>query len=139
MQDVDVNWLAVLVAAVAVMPIGAVWYSPMLFSRPWLRAIGKTEEDIRAGGGTPLPYLLVLAFVAWLVVAYVLSWIVDWADADTLVEGIAVGFLCWVGFVLTGMAVNTSFAGRGRSLILIDGGYLLLVFVVAGAIVGAWQ
>ena len=139
MQDVDVNWLAVLVAAIAAMPLGAVWYSPMLFARPWMRAIGKSEEEMRTRSGPGLPYLLVLAFVAWLVVAYVLSWIVDWAEANSVVEGLAVGFLCFFGFVLTGMAVNTAFAGRGRDLLLIDGGHLLLVLLVQGAIVGAWQ
>ena len=133
MQDVDVNWLAVLVAGIAAMPVGALWYGP-LFARPWMTAVGKTREELQ---GPAWGYAL--ALFAWLVVAYVISWVADWAEADTLVEGLAVGFLMFVGFVATTMAVNTFFAGRSRALYLIDGGYLLLVFLIAGAIVGAWQ
>ncbi len=137
MQDVDVNWLAVLVAGIVGMPIGALWYSPWLFAKPWMRAIGKTEEELRATGGAGIGY--VLALVSWIVVAYVMSWIVDWAEANTVVEGVATGFLVWVGFVATTLAVNTVFGNRSRMLYLIDVGHFLVLFVVVGAIVGAWQ
>ena len=137
MQDVDVNWLAVLVAGVAAMLIGALWFSPWLFARPWMRAIGKTQEEIAASGSAKVGYAV--AAVSSLVVAFVLSWIVDWADADTVVEGAATALLVWIGFVATTLAVNTAFGGRGWTLYLIDAGHFLAVFVVVGAIVGAWQ
>src|SRR2546430_3690237 len=37
---VHVNYLAVLVAAVAVFVLGWLWYSPLLFYKPWMRLRG---------------------------------------------------------------------------------------------------
>ena len=44
-----INYWAVLVAAVASFVIGGLWYSPLLFYRPWLRAAALTEEQLRHG------------------------------------------------------------------------------------------
>jgi hypothetical protein len=137
MQDVDVNWIAVLVAGIVAMVIGAVWFSPRLFARPWMRAIGKTPEEIAASGSANLGYAV--AALSSLVVAYLMSWVVDWAEAGNVFEGAATGFLVWLGFVATTFAVNTAFGGRPWMLYLIDAGHFLAVFVVVGAIVGAWQ
>jgi Protein of unknown function (DUF1761) len=43
---------------------------------------------------------------------------------------------CWVGFVITTMVVNNSFAMRSRKLLLIDGGYWLVALALMGAIIG---
>jgi len=42
----------------------------------------------------------------------------------------------WFGFVLTTMAVNYTFSGRDRRLLLIDAGNWLVVLFVAGAVIG---
>jgi hypothetical protein len=36
----ELNWLAVLIGAAIYFVLGALWYSPMLFARPWQRSIG---------------------------------------------------------------------------------------------------
>jgi len=134
-QDIDVNVLAVIVATVAAMALGALWYSPVLFARRWLAAVGKTQEEI--GAGARIGYAV--TSLAWLVVAFALSALVDWAAAETLVEGVLVGLVAWAGFVATTMAINSAFQDRPRALYLIDAGYHLAAFVVIGAVVGAWQ
>ena len=52
--------------------------------------------------------------------------------------GIISGFLLWLGFVITTMAVNHTFQGARRSLTLIDGGHWLGVLLIQGAILGWW-
>jgi hypothetical protein len=108
LQDVDLNWIAAVVIAVVPMVLGAVWYSPVLFARPWMQAVGKSEEDLR-GGGT---WQYGVAVLAALVISYALARVVRWAEVDDLWNGALVGLLAWVGFVATTSAVNTAFAGR---------------------------
>jgi len=55
----------------------------------------------------------------------------------TLRSGVISGLFCWGGFVITTMLVNNSFAMRSPKLLLIDGGYWLVVLVLSGAIIGA--
>jgi hypothetical protein len=55
----------------------------------------------------------------------------------TLRSGVISALFCWVGFVITTMLVNNSFAMRSRMLLLIDGGYWLVALTLMGAIIGA--
>src|SRR2546423_11753356 len=70
MNPNQINWLAVLVAAVSMFVIGGLWYSPVLFGKIWLRANGFTEADVangsklRAFGGTFVLALIMSANLA---------------------------------------------------------------------------
>jgi hypothetical protein len=133
MQDIDLNWIAILVSAFVPMVLGALWYSPMLFARPWMRAVGRTPEEI---SGASLGYAI--SAVGAIVTSYVLARIVKWAEVDDFWNGALVGLLVWLGFVATVLAVNTWFGGRPRALWAIDAGYQLVALLIMGAILGAW-
>ncbi len=53
----DFSILAIVLAVVANMVIGALWYSPILFSTIWVKALGKKMEDIDPKGAN-VGYLL---------------------------------------------------------------------------------
>jgi hypothetical protein len=131
-----VNYLAVLIAAVAAWLAGAGWY--MALGRIWIAALGWTAETMQATKGKPGAYLpFIYCFVAELVMAWMLAGILGHVGALTLKNGIISGALCWLGFVATTLLVNYSFERRGWRLTLIDGGHWLLVLVVMGAVLGA--
>jgi Protein of unknown function (DUF1761) len=133
-QDVDLNWIAVAVAAVWPMVLGALWYSPVLFADPWIRAVGRTREQL---AGAQLGY--VISAVGALIMSYAMARIVRWAEVDDLWNGALVGLLVWVGFVATVLAGTTYFGGRPRSLWVINAGYYLVAMIGVGAIHGAWD
>lgn len=136
MDFAGVNYLAVIVAAIAGFAIGALWYS-FLFAKMWMDAIGITEAEIRERR-SPMPF--VVAIVAYVIMAWVLAVLIGsvFADAVTIGDGILAGALSWLGFVVTTTAVNYSFAGRKPSLSAIDCGHWLVVLLVQGAIVAAF-
>jgi hypothetical protein len=129
MTFAGINYLAVLSAAVAAWVLGAVWY--MALATPWIAAVGITREKIAAS----LPFVFALA--ACVIMAWVLAGIVGHLGQVTLRNGVISGLFCWVGFVITTMLVNNSFAMRSRMLLLIDGGYWLVALALMGAIIGA--
>jgi hypothetical protein len=57
----QLNWLAVIVGGVVYFAIGAVWFTPMLFGRPWQRAIG-WDESQRQPDMNPAVYAIPAAF-----------------------------------------------------------------------------
>jgi hypothetical protein len=129
----NINYLAVLVAAVGAWITGAAWYG--VLGKAWLAALGKTKEELKTG---PLPF--VLSFVADLIVAFVLAGVVGAVGAGKvgLWSGIVTGALMWLGFVVTTLAVNNLYSGRKTTLTVIDAGHWLAALVVAGAIIGAF-
>lgn len=130
----DVNYLAVLVAGLAYFALGGLWYSPVLFARPWMAASGIRPEEATGGGG-----LYLASFVAQFVAALALAIVALAAGADTVGEGIVLGLVAGIGFVLTSLGVTQMFDRKSAVLQAINIGYHLVGLVVAGIIVSVWQ
>jgi hypothetical protein len=131
----EINWLAVVVAALSIFIVGGLWYSPILFGRVWLRATGFTDAQVknfnraRAFGR---------AFFLGLVMSANLAMFL--ADSKTtLLWGMTAGALAGAGWVAAGFAVVSLFENRPWSYILVNGGYQIVAFVLMGAILGAWR
>lgn len=129
----DINFLAVLVAAVAAFAWGAAWY--MALSKPWQAA---ARLDPSQGSRSIQPFIV--SFIMLLVMAIVIFIITNsvYLGEFTLSNGLMVGFVCWLGFILTTLAVNQRYQGYGWSLTIIDALHWLGVALIIGAILGLW-
>jgi len=135
------NILVIIAAAVAAWLAGAVYYTTL--AKPWVTAQGLTVEQHKAmmdaRRGTIHAWLpFVLAFLADLVMACVMSGLIGHIGAYSLRGGIISAAFVWVGFVLTTIIVNNAFAGRRYMLTVMDSLHWLLGLLVIGAIVGVW-
>ncbi len=129
----DVNYLAVLVATVAFMIIGALWYSPLLFAKPWMADTGITAERASQTNNAPLYVITaVLALISSLTLALFLEG--DPGAGNGAVTGLVAG----IGFALTSMATTGLFNYTKPRLTLIQAGYYVVSLTVAGAIIGAF-
>ncbi|RYE11016.1 MAG: DUF1761 domain-containing protein [Hyphomicrobiales bacterium] len=129
----NVNWLAIIVAMIASMALGAVWYTTL--GNRWMAALGKTREQIVGGGSTITPFIWTAAMQ--LVSAYFLARLTPLVfDTTTIVNAVQLGFFLWLGFVLTSMITNHRYQGSKWSLALIDGGYGLGVLLIQGLVIG---
>jgi len=133
MTPIMVNYLAILIAALAGLGLGLIWRTVML--KPWLAARGKTKTDIE-GRGLVLPFLT--TFVALLVMAWMLAGVMSHMGQVTVRGGLITSFLVWLGFVITVIGVSHAFTGAKPLLTLIDGGYWLAALLIMGAVIGAF-
>jgi len=134
----SMNVWAVLAAGVTSMVLGAVWYSPALFARAWMRESGMTEEKARAASPVKtLGAAFVLALIASAVFAAFLgpSPAPAFATAAGFAAGLAAG-LCWVA---GSFGINYLFEQRSLKLFLINGGYHTLQYTLIGLVLGLWH
>jgi len=127
----DVNVIAVLLCAVSSLILGGLWYSPMLFAKPWQRAAGLSEEQAASGN---MAVILGTTFLLSLIAAAVFAMFLG--RNFGLVPAIGAGFsagLCWVG---ASFGINYLFERRPLRLWLINGGYHTLQFTLFGLILG---
>ena len=128
---------AVVGAAVAVFLLGALWYSPLLFAKQWVRANGYTPEKLermKATAGRAYG----VSFLCYVVTAAVFSLVLAHLGADTAAEGAGWGFHIWLGFALTlGLTANM-FSDKPLAAFAIDAGYQLVYLILMGAILAAW-
>ncbi len=135
-----VNLWAVLVAAVSTMVVGFLWYSPFLFAKPWMLAMGYDPEnkaatdEMRKSAGKSYA----ISFVASLLAAFVLGKIIDLSTVDSALYGMKVGFAVWLGFVTTVQLTANLFGNQPTKLYLINTGYQLVCYLVMGAILAVW-
>lgn len=136
--EADVNYLAVVLGALAVQPLGALWYS-MLFSSRWMQLRGYSEADVQ-GDASPAVYAIPL--LASFITAYGLARLVDMVGADSIGDCLAIAAFVWVSFAAMVQVTQINFSPRVTdkvSLFGIEGGYQLASFLIIGAIIGAFQ
>jgi hypothetical protein len=138
MTFAGISYLAVAIAAVVAWLASAAWY--MSLGKIYMAALGKTPEQVAADRNKPGAFLpFIYAFVANVVIAWMLGGVLGHLGSGqvTLKNGVIAGAFIWFGFILTTMAVNFSFSGRDKRLLLIDLGNWLIALVVMGAVIGA--
>jgi hypothetical protein len=123
--------LAILVAALAYTILGFIWYSPYLFGGAWQKLTG-----IKKMKSTPATMLL--AFLYALVMAYVLSSLIEYMGAATLVSGVSVGLVAWLGFIATITMGQVIWERRRAELYLLNNAYNLIALSLMGAILAIW-
>ncbi len=129
----EVNFIAVLAAAVSSFLIGGVWYSPLLFVRAWMREAGVTEDQLRGR----VAQTFAGAFVLSLVVATNLALFLG--TNASLGWGAGAGALAGVGWAAASLATVFLFERRSVMLMVIDGGYLAVSYTVMGVVIAALQ
>ena len=126
------HYLGILLAAVAMFALGAVWFSPVLFMKAWIREAGmdpNNKPDARARWR-----MLGLTFVLLLVAAVALdSFVANWSAGEGFWHGLWVGFM---GGLLVAAATGINFLFEGRSFkhFLINAVYDVLGFCLMGMI-----
>lgn len=132
----EIDFVTVLVATVVGMAIGFVYFLPGVFGNAWMRAIGKTKEQLQ-GGANQLLYGFSQGAASALM-AVVEAALLGASGAPSLMRGIVLGFILWIGVVLPVVAITFLFEGRGARNIGLTSGYHLLLLVVMGGIIGGW-
>jgi len=137
----NLNLLAILVAAISTMPVGFIWYSPLLFAKPWMREMGydpndkATAEKMRKSAGPA--YLGSL--IASLVSAFVLALFLHEMHVQSLEIGLLVGSHVWLGFVATVQLTSALFTKQSMKLFAINTGYQLVCYLAMSAILTVWK
>ncbi len=135
----DINFLAVLVAAVAAFLLGAIWYSPLLFAKQWMEFHGYTPEKVKAMQQAGAMRAFAVSFVCQLVIAFAIALLIAIIHMRSPVAGIKLGLVCWLGFaVSTGLMANV-YSDKSIKAFLLDAAYQLVYFVVMGAILAVWH
>jgi len=133
-----VRYPAVLVTGIVIFVLGGLWYSPVLFAKPWMTLMAKSEEEMKAGADS-MPVMFGLAFLCGLLIAWVMAIILAQFHQPSAANGAMIGFLCWLGFSASTSFATALFSNTPKPLWLINSGYNLVCFVIAGVILSLWR
>ena len=131
---IDINYLAVVVAALSAFALGGLWYSPLLFGNGWMTAAGITSEQTQQAN---MAKVFAVSFVCSLLGACVFAMFLG--PAPSLQLGVGAGFAAGLFWVAGSFAINYQFEQRPLKLLLINGGYFTTQYTLYGLVLGLWH
>ncbi len=124
------NWQGIVLATVASMAIGTLWYSKLMFGVQWQKLAKLKDKDMKKGMPKAMLVMLVMAFVS----AFVLQRFLVISNPEDILSAIKVAIWLWLGFVLTYTLGNVVFEKRPLQLAVINLGNQLITLCVMAAI-----
>jgi Protein of unknown function (DUF1761) len=130
---------ATLAAAASSFLLGGLWYSPLLFLKPWAKAAGFSDLEAleKSHQGKHPAGVFVISGAFSVIAAFVFAWCLG--PSPTLSHALGFGLAVGLGLVATSFGINYQFGSRPMALWLIDGGYHTLQFLLFGLILGLWH
>ena len=129
----EVTFLPILVAGIANLILGFIWYHPKVFGTVWMAGAGVTPE-MAEKGKKRMPIMAGVGVLASMVVAYVMNhfgiaWgVFDWIGAVEL------GFWCWLGFVAPVLLGSILWEQKPLNYYAINSGYWLVALIVMAVV-----
>lgn len=128
----QVNWAPVIVSTVLSFVMGALWHSPLLFGKAWSAEVNASHEKSKSHFGMVFGLSALLHLFALTALAAVIG------RGSNAIDGLLAGLAVSIVFVSTTIGVTYIFASRSFRLFLIDAGFYIVFFSIAGLIIGIW-
>lgn len=130
------NPWAILAGGAIFWVLGAVWFSPALFAKPWMAMLGIQKTPGRKPG---MLLAMTAALLCDVVIAFILDHLVLWAEARSFAWGALIGLIAWIGFIAAPSLPQGMFEGRPFKLFAINSGYWLVGFLLVGGLLAVWR
>lgn len=141
MENIEINYWAILVGGVFSMVLGAIWYGP-IFGKQWMEIVGMDPEDtvamekMKKSAGPMYLIQFILTLFQVLVLAHLI------ADTQT-VGGVERALWIWAAFIMPTLAGAVMWTDEPKRLkwsrFFIQGGYQLILFTVLGLLLHFWK
>jgi hypothetical protein len=134
LDDVPIDYLGVLLAAIAYFIIGFIWYAPFAFGNKRERD-EKSKVQNQEGFFTRKIGSYIGEFIISLIIAYVLALFIQISQADGVVEGVSVALWTWIGFIATTHFSSVLWARKTLEHFFIHAGFMLVGLVAMAAVI----
>lgn len=135
-MQVEVNYLAVLLAAMSTMIVGSIWYARGAFGKQWKKLTHLSDDQIKANS----TLAMMGAFIAALLTAYVLAHVsyLSWRvfGESFMNSAVQTAFWLWLGIAMPVVVSHGLFEHRRKKLIIMTVAYELVALLVMGFIIG---
>ena len=157
----EINFIALLLAALSTLVVGFIWYHPNVFGTIWMKESGMTEDKMKGSNmilifGMSIFYAFLISFVLQMLVVHqwgamgmiggdptkalpsYSAFMSDYGTAfRTFKHGALHGFMTGLFFALPVIGVGALYERRSWKYVLIAGGYWVITFMIMGGIICA--
>lgn len=144
MEELNINWLAIVAAAVSTLVVGSLYYGP-LFGKMWQKEMGISDEELKSGNmlkifGLSLVFAFFIAITLWMTVmlgggpgeAHGASPYLSFK------HGAFHGALLGIFLVLPIIGTIALYERKSLKYVLLTVGYWTISMAVMGGIINVW-
>ena len=135
-MNVDVNWLAVLLAGLSNMVVGTIWYSKSVFGNMWMKWVGLDEKKMKQGSAKAIATAVVASLLTAFVLAHVSALSKAFFGVTPLEASLTTAFWLWIGISATTVVIHDAFEQRPMKLTLLTVSNQFVMLMVMGLIIG---
>jgi hypothetical protein len=137
------NYLAILVAALAAFVAGAIWFGPKTFFPVWWKAMGKTEDQQPGDNMVNMGVVFGLTALGQLVMSTTVAIVLELTEmaqgSISIADGALVGLILGIGLAAASSLSHRLFAGQGLKVWIIEVASDVLNITILGIILAAWR
>jgi hypothetical protein len=127
-ENLNFNFSAILVCIVVNTFTAILWYSPLVFGKPWSKITGQSIE------GAPEPKKLIPAVICTIIFVFTLAFLIDEFKIQYVSQAIVFAFIIGIGITATATLPMNMYNGNKIRLFLIDTGYSVCITIICSII-----
>lgn len=134
MKKLKINYWAIIAIVIMSQLVGMLWYG--LFAETWMSMNNLSMEFI-VENERSAPYIM--AIISSFAFAWVLAWLFKRMNVESAKDGLITALMMGIPFSLFNLMTVYMFSFRPYGLAWIDGGENLVIWGLAGLILGSWR
>ncbi len=135
-MEVEVSWLAVVLAMVSSMVVGSIWYAKPVFGKKWQKLAGLSDKNTETGAMKAIGITVVVSLVTAYILAELTYLVYSFYDVSFMGAALKAALIGWIGFTATRMITHDAFEQRDTRLTLINIAHELVTLFVMAAVIG---
>ena len=135
-MDVNVNWLAVVLATASSMVVGTIWYARSVFGNKWMKLAKVDPKMATEGSVKAIATTIVVSFITAFVLAHVTFLAHEYFNNSFLQDALSTAFWTWLGFTAARFITHDAFEGRPVALTAMNVAHEFVTFMVMALIIG---
>lgn len=135
----DLNYWAIIVASISNMILGMIWYNPSVFGSAWMRMSGIKMPSKEEMKNMNMSGYYFAAFIGALVTGTILAHFISWTGAASIVDGLVLSSIIWVGFIATSLLAGVLWEGKPIALYFLNSLYYLVAYAIMSVILVLWN
>ncbi len=159
----NINFLALLLAALSTLVVGFIWYNPKVFGNIWMKEAGLTEEDMKGANmvkifGLSIVYAFLISFILQMLTIHQFgalgmvggdptiakpsyaAFMADYGTAfRTFKHGALHGFMTALFLVFPLIGTGALYERKSFKYVMVTSGFWLVCFTIMGGIICMMQ
>ncbi len=136
-MEVQVNWLAIILATASSMVVGSIWYAKPVFGSAWAKIVKLDDKKMQAGATKAIGVTVVVSFITAYVLAHVIYLSHSFFGNSYLQDALTTAFWLWLGLVAARFITHDAFEQRPAKLTLMNVSHELVTLLVMALIIGS--